>query len=191
MFIINLFICFSHTKDGYKYLKTKNEKEIMMYKHILVGFDDSEDTMKGLERATQLYSLNQDCKLTVVYVEHSDETFFEHYKYPVVPSIDGGIYPAKMLLPEDKLIQHRGTFHDQSSKVMDHAKLFLNQRGVQAEYELLDGRPSSDLCDFALDNNVDLIIVGNSGKGAFKKLLVGSVSESIMKKSEMDVLVVK
>jgi len=165
-----------------------------MYKHILVGFDDSEDSMNALRRAAQMYSMHRglEPKITVVHVQRESVSESAINHYPVVPGIDGGIYPTQIPLHEDELSQDsQQTIDDISSQVIGHAKAFLNQQNIPAEFESLDGSPSSDLCDFALEHYVDLIIVGNSGKGALKKLLVGSVSESIMKKAEMDVLVVK
>ncbi|MBS4175597.1 universal stress protein [Bacillus sp. FJAT-49736] len=167
-----------------------------MYKHILVGFDDSQDSMKALERAAQIYSVNSDCKITVVHViqQHTNELTFDHYhlNYPIGPRPDGGVYPARMILREDELPHNVPEhIHDPNEDVMGHARVFLNHRNVTAEYKTLDGKPSIDLCEFALDHQVDLIIVGNSGKGLLKKLVEGSVSETIMKNAEMDVLVVK
>ncbi|WP_066073579.1 universal stress protein [Neobacillus soli] len=162
-----------------------------MYNHILIGFNDSEDGMKALERAAQFYAMNHDCKITVAHViqQYISNMAF-NYNYSVVPSIDGGIYPTQIPLPENELPPNTQQTIEES-QVLDHAKSFLNRQGVPAEFESLDGKPMNDLCDFALEQDVDLIIVGNSGKGALQKLLVGSVSESVMKKAEMDVLIVK
>jgi len=167
-----------------------------MYKHILIGFDDSKDSVKALERAAQIYSMNPECKITVAHViqEYTNELAFDHYhlNYPIGPTPNGGVYPARIMLREDELVQNKHeNMHDSTEHIMEHARSFLNHQGVPAEFRALDGKPSTDLCDFAIEHGVDLIIVGNSGKGLLKKLLVGSVSETIMKNAEMDVLVVK
>ncbi|MGV3464289.1 MAG: universal stress protein [Heyndrickxia sp.] len=167
-----------------------------MYKHILIGFDDSKDSVKALERAAQLYSMNPECKITVAHViqEYTNELAFDHYhlNYPIAPTPNGGVYPVRMILREEEIPQkNQENFHDTTEHILEHAKSFLYHQGVPAEFKALDGKPSTDLCDFALEHQVDLIIVGNSGKGLLKKLLVGSVSETIMKNAEMDVLVVK
>jgi nucleotide-binding universal stress UspA family protein len=165
-----------------------------MYNHILIGFDDSEDSMKALERAAQFYALNHDCKITVAHViqQHIYNMAYNYnYNYSVVPSIDGGIYPSQVPLPENELPpETQETILD--SQILDHAKSYLRRQGVPAQFESLDGKPvNDDLCDFALEQDVDLIIVGSSGKGALQKLLEGSVSEKVMKKAAMDVLIVK
>ncbi|MFF2449627.1 universal stress protein [Neobacillus sp. NPDC058068] len=163
-----------------------------MYNHILIGFDDSEDSMKALERAAQFYTLNPNCKITVAHViQQQIYNMAYNYNYPVVPSIDGGIYPSQIPLSENELPpEAQETILD--SQILDHAKSFLRRQGVPAEFESLGGKPiNDDLCDFASEQDVDLIIVGNSGKGALQKLLEGSVSEKVMKKAEMDVLIVK
>ncbi|WP_164745721.1 universal stress protein [Neobacillus mesonae] len=164
-----------------------------MYNHILIGFDGSKDSVKALERAAQFYALNRDCKITVAHVieQHINNMAAYNYTYPVVPSINGGMNPSPIPLPENELppeIQETS----RHSTILDHAKSFLMSQGVPAEFESLDGKPvNDDLCEFASEQDVDLIIVGNSGKGALQKLLEGSVSEKVMKKAEMDVLIVK
>ncbi len=153
--------------------------------------------MKALERAAELYSMTRDPKITVVYVlkDHMNDfpLGYSNVNYPVVPSVDGGIYNSQIMAHGEEVYQNpqKTVTYDHSIDVMDHARLFLNQHGVPAVFESLSGTPSHDLCDFAVDHDVDLIIVGHSGKGTLKKLLTGSVSESVMKRAEMDVLVVK
>jgi len=187
---------FFYKKYGYKDRKSEYEREIKMYKHILIGFDDSKDSMKALERAAQIYSMNSDCKITVAHAiqEYTNELSFDHFhlNYPIGPRPDGGVYPARIMLREDELSKDpEEIIYDSTEEIMNHARSFFNHQGVPAEFKTLDGKPSTDICDFALEQNVDLIIVGNSGKGLLKRLLVGSVSETIMKNAEMDVLVVK
>ncbi|WP_235851635.1 universal stress protein [Heyndrickxia camelliae] len=167
-----------------------------MYKHILIGFDDSRDSVKALERAAQFYSMNPESKITVAHViqEYTNNLAFDQYhlNYPIGPTPNGGVYPVRMILREEEMPKNgKENFHDSTEYILDHARSFLNYQGVPAEFKALDGKPSTDLCDFAIEHHVDLIIVGNSGKGLLKKLLVGSVSETIMKNAEMDVLVVK
>ncbi|GHH98615.1 universal stress protein [Neobacillus kokaensis] len=167
-----------------------------MYNHILIGFNSSEDSMKALQRAAQFYALNRDCKITVAHVIQK-QTSNMAYTYSVVPSvtsvtsINGGVPPSPVPLPKTELPPETQETSP-NSKILDQAKSFLMSQGVPAEFEALDGQPvNDDLCDFASEQGVDLIIVGNSGKGALQKLLEGSVSEKVMKKAEMDVLIVK
>ncbi|ETI68512.1 universal stress protein [Neobacillus vireti] len=163
-----------------------------MYNHILIGFDDSEDSMKALGRAAQFYMLNPNCKITVAHViqQHIYDMAY-NYDFSVAPNIAGGVYPTQIPVPDNELpLETQETIRD--SQILDHAKSFLLSKGVPAKFESLGGKPvNDDLCDFASEQDVDLIIVGNSGKGALKKLLEGSVSEKVMKKAEMDVLIVK
>jgi nucleotide-binding universal stress UspA family protein len=170
-----------------------------MYDHILVGYDDSEDSKKALEKAAQFFLIKKNCKITIVHVDQEtiSETAMNNLSmvkayYPAMPKVDGSAYPIQLPINEEDINPNKHQVINNSvNQAISNAKAFLNHKGVQAEYEILDGNPANGICDFALRHKVDLIIVGNSGKGKLKRLFIGSVSEGIMKNSEKDVLVVK
>jgi nucleotide-binding universal stress UspA family protein len=47
------------------------------------------------------------------------------------------------------------------------------------------------LTSFAKSKNIDLIIIGSSGRGGFDKVLLGSVSNGVMQKAKCPVLIIK
>ncbi|RVU53811.1 universal stress protein [Anaerosphaera multitolerans] len=53
------------------------------------------------------------------------------------------------------------------------------------------GNPSQQITKFAEEQNVDLIVMGNRGLGAFSRTLLGSVSNKVLNHSNVSVLVVK
>jgi nucleotide-binding universal stress UspA family protein len=53
------------------------------------------------------------------------------------------------------------------------------------------GEPVSSISAAAVDHDVDLIVVGSHDKGFFKRVLVGSVSETLVRKAPRPVLVVR
>ena len=46
------------------------------------------------------------------------------------------------------------------------------------------------LLDIAKEENTSMICVGSTGRGFFKDMLLGSVSDSIIRKSECPVLII-
>jgi len=53
------------------------------------------------------------------------------------------------------------------------------------------GNPATEICNHASKEHFDLIVLGSHGRTGFKKLLLGSVAETVIKNSTTNVLVVK
>ena len=53
------------------------------------------------------------------------------------------------------------------------------------------GSPAHEIADFTEKNDIDLIVMGNRGLGAFSRTLLGSVSAKVINHSKVSVLVVK
>ncbi len=63
--------------------------------------------------------------------------------------------------------------------------------GAEVESRVLKGNPAEKILDFAEDNNIDMIIVGSLGKSGYERVLIGSVSEKIIRHAKVPVLVVR
>lgn len=57
--------------------------------------------------------------------------------------------------------------------------------------ETLFGSESKKIIDFAQKENFDLIVIGSRGLNPIKKMILGSVSNSVVNKSKIPVLVIK
>ena len=76
------------------------------------------------------------------------------------------------------------------------AILRLNQKPladdqVPAELELREGRQGDMICQFAEEGDFDLIIIGNRGSGMVSRVLLGSVSQEVVRAAPCPVLVVR
>ena len=65
------------------------------------------------------------------------------------------------------------------------------KEGVKCDSLLTKGRPFEQIVHLAKDLNMDLIVMGTSGKGGANKILIGSVTERVIEYSTCPVLVVK
>lgn len=61
---------------------------------------------------------------------------------------------------------------------------------VAAETHLLDGHPLHRLLDFAKTENADLVMVGSHGHGVVASLLLGSVADGLVRRSDLPSLIV-
>ena len=77
--------------------------------------------------------------------------------------------------------------HEAASYIEKNA----NAAGLEAESIVLKGDPAEKIVNFAEEHNVDMIIVGSLGKGGFERLVIGSVSEKVVRHAKVPVLVVR
>ncbi|UPV76091.1 universal stress protein [Halorussus limi] len=63
-------------------------------------------------------------------------------------------------------------------------------RGVAVEEHFRGGRPHAVIADFAEDYDVDLIAMGSHGRTGIRRMLLGSVTERVLRSTHRSVLVV-
>jgi nucleotide-binding universal stress UspA family protein len=61
--------------------------------------------------------------------------------------------------------------------------------GLEAESIVLKGDPAQRIVNFAEEQSVDMIVVGSHGIGGFERLVIGSVSEKVVRHAKVPVLV--
>ncbi len=66
----------------------------------------------------------------------------------------------------------------------------VNFTGVKFETVFTEGSPVLDICAFAKDHDVDLIITSTHGLTGFKHVLIGSIAEQVVRHAPCSVLVV-
>ena len=80
-------------------------------------------------------------------------------------------------------------FHNEHRQIQEIADR-LRKAGLDATALLVHGATVEAILKEASDLDVDMIVVGTHGRGAMYQLLVGSVSEGILRKSPYPVLVI-
>jgi nucleotide-binding universal stress UspA family protein len=67
----------------------------------------------------------------------------------------------------------------------------LRKRGFQAEGVIREGDPETAILEYARNWGADLIVVGSRDRSLLERLLLGSVSQTVVKHSPCSVLVIK
>jgi len=62
---------------------------------------------------------------------------------------------------------------------------------VEVSYKILKGEPFEAILDYVEQAKPDVVVVGAHGKKGVKRILLGSVSEKIARKSPSNVIIVK
>jgi len=67
----------------------------------------------------------------------------------------------------------------------------LEKNGFTVKVRIEEGIPFRDILSVEKEENVSAIVIGSHGKSNIKEMLLGSVSEKVIRKSKKPVLVVK
>lgn len=77
----------------------------------------------------------------------------------------------------------------QSAK--EKMKILTEEFSIPTECAILSGEPHKEIISFAMKKDMDLIIIGARGLGMIKGILLGSVSEAVLRSSPCPVLIVR
>jgi nucleotide-binding universal stress UspA family protein len=69
-------------------------------------------------------------------------------------------------------------------------KLAGDAQGVRMRYELREGTAAREICEAATEIGADLLVIGTHGASGFEHLLLGSVTERVLRKADCPVLTV-
>jgi nucleotide-binding universal stress UspA family protein len=176
-----------------------------MYKHLLVAYDETDGSKKALDEALKLTKLSPDTKLTILYVSEEKGTTQTRDNYTpthaiadTAPGFDNQYMGNLSASRDEKLNSNRTVDNNQgitapssSHAVLRNAKEKLNPYQLNINYVHLSGSEAKRICEYAKENNADLVLVGNTGKSNLKKWVLGSVSEKVAHNCETSVMLVK
>lgn len=139
------------------------EKKI---KKILVALDGSKNSQRALSMGVFL-ARNCDTKLVGMNVISNIPKKYHHLSYPEKP----------VLIAADNMLES--------------AKTFCAQNGILFERKIDFGDPGPKITKFAESLNFDIIILGTRGMSGIKEKFFGSVSNYVVHKSSVPVMIVK
>ena len=155
-------------------------------KNLLVAVDFSKSTAAVLTEAAGL-AIALDAKLWVIHIT-SNET--QAYAFEASQFND---YIPDLISTTENVQLARNISAEEIKR--EHAELLgisskLRNRGVDAQALLLKGNPAKLILEKAEELEADMIILGSHGHGLFHKALLGSISESIIRQTACNVLVI-
>ena len=144
----------------------------MVFKNILVPYDGSSYADRAFTKAVKLAK------------QHNS-----HLR--VVACLDvanlGGWYVDKRI-NKDIMKKAKNLTEKLFSKLNDTAK----KHGIDVDSKIIESSNTvKSLLSFSKSKNIDLIVMGSSGRGGFDKVLLGSVSNGVMQKAKCPVLIIK
>jgi nucleotide-binding universal stress UspA family protein len=134
---------------------------------ILVPLDGSGNSMRGLKNAISI-AQPTGTTITGVYVVH---------------------IPAKAAVRFSP--QQRKKEIAFAERVISEATEVAEKSQVNFRPRIDSGNPAEKITRIAKDGNYDLIVMGSRGRGAGKEMFLGSVSNHVLHKSIVPVMIVK
>lgn len=103
----------------------------------------------------------------------------------------------------DPYIASEYMMHGQSNQMIERARNYIldnletakgkfQEQGIDVQVKLLEGENiAKTIAQATEDLNTDLVIISSHGRSGFKKLLIGSVAQSLLTTVNVPVLVIK
>ena len=141
---------------------------LMMYKKILVPTDGSEFAKKAQKHALFLAKVSG---AEIIAVSVTENNF-----------VNG--------LPlDDEVYQLNQILNERSQENLDEFDK-LNEEDIKINHVIREGSPARVILDVAAEEQVDLIVMGSSGKSGFDRFIMGSVADKVVNSAKCAVLVV-
>lgn len=138
-----------------------------MYRRILVGYDGSKAGERAFASALGLAK------------SHGAELYVLTVSRP--PEIGDDVETEAVI--ENSREHHR--------KLLAPLRTRAAREGIRAHFEVAVGHPAEQIISYADHHGADLIVVGDRGRSKFTRLLLGSVSKTVVQYAGRPVLVVR
>ena len=139
-----------------------------MYKKILVPTDGSEFAKKAQQHALFLAKVSG---AEIIAVSVTENNFVNGLP------LDDEIHQLNQILNERS---------EENLREFDK----LNEDDLKITHVIREGAPAKVILEVEKEENVDLIVMGSSGKSGFDRFIMGSVADKVVNASKCAVLVV-
>lgn len=137
-------------------------------KKILVPVDFSTGSERAVEKAAELATL-LDASVELMHV----------YQLPVFALPDSSITVSPTYIAD---------LTDRAQQALDKYRDELSSRGLPALTKLVEGMPAQAIVDHANEIDAEMIVMGTHGHGGFKRFLLGSTAERVVRMASVPVL---
>ena len=144
-------------------------------------------------------NVSQTCYVNILVPTDGSEVAWEASKHAVyLARLCGSNLHAIYVIEGGKAfkagIHYRDTYKDlfsEGKKAVEKVKKLAKKEGVECITKVLDGDPAKVIINYASEYKCDLIVIGSIGIGAIEKVLVGSVTSTVVGRAKSSVHVVR
>lgn len=137
-----------------------------MGKHVLVPVDGSDDSWDAFEFALE---------------EHGEETLTVLH---VVNPLEGDYEPG----------ESNGQAVRRSERIEQEVQERLREGGLEdapVDVVIEEGQPADEIVTYADTGGVDQVVIGSRGLSGVRRLLLGSVAETVVRRADIPVTIVR
>jgi nucleotide-binding universal stress UspA family protein len=154
-----------------------------LFKKILVPLDGSEHSAKALSLAIQI-AKKFEGKITLINV-------FAVAAPVVMPEPTTLTPPAVPIMSTAEFSKVAEAARKTAFNIVTEGEQRVKAEGVQVETSVREGHTVQEILKAAREGEFDLIVMGARGISRIKEILLGSVSDGVIRNSPCPVLVVK
>ena len=167
-----------------------------MYDTILYPTDGSDGANAAMEHAHEL-ATNYDATLHVLFV--IDEEHVETGMVPRKEAVERGRVTGMMKRDEETAGEGSMSRNEELAEKLQRRGAHLTQEvaallaedGCETTTVVREGDPAGVITEYAKENGVDLITMGTHGRRGIERRLIGSVTENVVRTSNVPVLTVR
>jgi nucleotide-binding universal stress UspA family protein len=137
-------------------------------KKILVPVDFSFGSERAVEKAAELARV-MDASVELMHV----------YQLPVFALPDSSITVSPTYIAD---------LTDRAQRALEKHRATLLADGIQASCKLMEGMPAQAIVEHAKDISAEMIVMGTHGHSGFKRFLLGSTAERVVRMASVPVL---
>ncbi|MBS7633203.1 universal stress protein [Candidatus Bathyarchaeota archaeon] len=154
-----------------------------MFEKILVPLDGSEHSLKALNLAVQI-AKNFNSKITLINV-------FSVSAPVVMPEPTTLTPPTVPIMAAAELSKLAENARKTAGSILAEGEKRAEAEGVKVEMLIREGHTVQEIVKAAKEGEFNLIVMGARGIGKIKGILLGSVSDGVIKNAPCPVLIVK
>lgn len=139
---------------------------------IVVAFDGSDESKRALDYAIEQYP---EAEIIAVYAV---------YPPPEVRDSEPNVLP-------DELEKWSTHVDEHTEGILDLAVEHADEKGASITIGRAVGEPAEGIIEYADEHETDLIVMGSHGRDGIKRLVMGSVAETVARRAPTSVTVVR
>jgi nucleotide-binding universal stress UspA family protein len=158
--------------------------ELSLFGKILVPLDGSGHSLRALETAIEM-AKKFDGNITLIHI-------YSVSVAPVIMPEPTTLTPSGVpVMTPTEVSKMVDAARDVGNQILKDAEQKVGSENIQVETVLKEGNTVQEINKVANGGKFDLIVIGVRGISKLRELLVGSVSEGVIKHASCPVLVVK
>lgn len=157
----------------------------MLYKTIVVPYDNSESAHAALIEAMKIATLDSDSTVRILHIVDTEQRVID--KLEAKSGTPDAPKPSSVALRTlfDEVI------HEADTELHEHIDPVIAVGGSRVGIDIVEETlPGDQIVAYAKDHEAGLIVMGSRGLGALRGIL-GSVSSHVLRTAPMPVMIVK